>query len=86
MDKEGLDNQMRMRKQSEKTKVYLLGEISTSVTKVLEKWGKNIQAQIPKASKPSFDYHCTVFYDETKSEKFEEEWDKLTRGIKVELI
>lgn len=86
IDKEGLDYQMMMQKRAEKTKVYWLGGNSTPVTQVLEKWGKYIQAQIPKASKSSFDFHCTVFYDETKSKKFEEEWDKFTKGIKVELV
>ncbi len=76
--RDGLNYQMMLRNQAEKAKVYWLVDISTPITQVLKKWRKYIQAQIPKASKSIFDYHCTVFYDKTKSEKFEGEWAPVT--------
>ena len=85
VDREALQPQMPIQ-QSEKAKVYWLGDILEPVTLAVQKWEEYIKSQIPDASRPRLDPHCTVYYDASKSTEFEAKWDRLTKGKKVELI
>lgn len=66
--------------------MYWLGDINEPVTQSLKRWEKFIQVQIPKAKKPQSDYHCTMYYDSSCSEAFEERWDESTKDQSIELI
>ena len=46
------------------TNVYWLGEIEEQIRKqTWDVWGKYIEEQIPKATRPKTELHCTMQYD-----------------------
>ncbi len=57
MSEDGLNLQMPV--QPERAKVYWLGDITKPVSQAFQKWEKYLRAQLPRATKPSLDYHCT---------------------------
>ncbi|XP_054648258.1 uncharacterized protein LOC129190003 isoform X1 [Dunckerocampus dactyliophorus] len=75
----------QMNVQTARAKVYWLGDISEPVLQAFQKWEKYICAQIPKASKPRSEYHCTVYFDPSCSKIFEEKWETQTEGLTVSL-
>lgn len=84
IDHVGLDLQMHPK--SECAKMYWLVDITEPMTKVFNQWEKYIRVQLPKATKPLSDYHCTMVFDPSRSAVFEEKWDEATQNVKVELI
>ena len=76
LDKQGLE--FPELTQPDTARIYWLGDISEPVMVAFNKWEKYIRVQCPKARKPTLDYHCTMYYDVSKSEEFEEPWDKQT--------
>uniref|UniRef100_A0A3B3BQX6 ribonuclease H n=1 Tax=Oryzias melastigma TaxID=30732 RepID=A0A3B3BQX6_ORYME len=84
IDEIGINYQMPQ--QAQLAKVYWLGNINEQVNNVVSPWKPFFHMQIPKARKPISDYHCTMFYDPSCSEIFEEKWDKLTKNKTVELV
>lgn len=78
-------NENQIIEKNEKAKTYWLGDIAGPVSQTLQVWGKYLEAQLPRATKPHPDYHCTMFYNATKSATFEKEWNELTKGVVVKL-
>lgn len=59
----------------EKAKVYWLGEIMTPLSRAYQECKKYLKMQLPReAREPPLFYHCTTFYDVTRSEQFEQKW------------
>ena len=62
--------------QTDTVRVYWLGDFAEPVTVALNKWEKYIRAQCPKAREPTLDYHCTMYYDVSKSGEFDKRWER----------
>nr|XP_054587273.1 uncharacterized protein LOC129152946 [Nothobranchius furzeri] len=84
VDSSGINFQMTA--QTKHAKVYWLGDINKPVSEMFQQWEKFIEAQIPEATVPFSDYHCTMTYDPSCSRIFEEKWDKETKDLHVRLV
>ena len=56
--------------------IYWIGNIATQVKdQVWNTWQKYVEAQIPQATDPEFDLHCTMWYDPSQNPDLEMEWN-----------
>ncbi|XP_035273023.1 uncharacterized protein LOC118227043 isoform X2 [Anguilla anguilla] len=57
--------------------VYWVGDIETQVKdQVWSTWQKYVEAQIPQATEPEYDLHCTMRFDPYQDPDLEREWSK----------
>ena len=66
--------------------VYWLGGIESDVDRTVRKWGKFIQAQIPKAVRAKSEYHCTMQFDHHQDPLLEQLWDMGANGRKAPIM
>ncbi len=78
IDTLGIETQMMVLEP--KANVYWIGQIESDVRKTINKWGKFIEGQIPKAQLTRLEFHCTMIYDLKGDEKMENNWQKETEG------
>lgn len=66
--------------------VYWLGGIETDVDRTARRWGKFIQAQIPKAVRAKSEYHCTMQFDPHQDPLLEQLWVMGANGRKAPIM
>uniref|UniRef100_A0A4W5Q3E0 ribonuclease H n=1 Tax=Hucho hucho TaxID=62062 RepID=A0A4W5Q3E0_9TELE len=81
IDKIGL--QLPMINKQGTANVYWLGGIEVDVDKTVRRWGRFIQAQIPKAVRVKSEYHCTMQFDPNQDPVLDKLWAMEANGRKA---